>query len=425
MRDDPKKVQAVADNLESEQRPNLTDKGSARGVVTAVNSLRQQLLDVGKRNKLINAPVRKDRAKQITIEDELADEVFKILYLQGKSMTFQPAPDSVSEKVEDTADETVFMPTEDVEPGPAAAARHSDSKLQTRLTADRLQKKLLTLYRDAQALEEEQGISVLFLVLGFLRWYESDSSQIERCAPLILLPVDLERSSARGRFRLVFRDQDLEPNLSLRALLSTDFELTLPDFPEGDKWLPSDYFERVREAVSSRSTSANRGSRNNGTKTHAKPRPRSVFWWLLALKEQSPGGSVRDLSLSRDGPNRHIGVLRAELSHLPAGYVPGIRKEPAQGANRAELYGVPQAVGVTPSPINVTSVLVVKEEVAQELSLFDLATVRGGLVVVEEVYRHPAMVSNSRSLPFSVRFRSIVSQPPTPRQQFPPFPLPQ
>ena len=54
-----------------------------------------------------------------------------------------------------------------------------------------------------------------------------------------------------------------------------------------------------------------RGSRNNGTKTHAKPRPRSVSWWLLALKEQSPGGSVRDLSLSRDGPNKgsdQIGV---------------------------------------------------------------------------------------------------------------------
>ena len=61
------------------------------------------------------------------------------------------------------------------------------------------------------------------------------------------------------------------------------------------------------------------------------------------------------------------------------------------------------------------SVLVVKEEVALELSLFDLAdvaTVRGGLVVVEEVYRHPAMVSNSRPLPLSVRFRSIVPQPP-------------
>ena len=99
----------------------------------------------------------------------------------------------------------------------------------------------------------------------------------------------------------------------------------------------------------------------------------------------------------------------------PRGYVPDIRQEPAEGANRAELYGVPQAVGLTPSPINVASVLVVKEEVALELSLFDLAdvaTVRGGLVVVEEVYRHPAMVSNSRPLPLSVRFRSIVPQPP-------------
>ena len=247
VRDDPKEVQAAAENLESERRLALIDKGQAR----AVNNLRQQLLDVGKRNKLINAPVRKDRAKQITIEDELANEVFKILYLQGKSMTFQSAQDGVLTKIEDAADEPVFLPTEDVEPGTTTAARHSDSRLQTRLTTDRLQKKLLTLYRDAQTLEEEQGISVLFLALGFLRWYESDSSQTERFAPLILLPVDLERSSTRGRFRLIFRDQDLEPNLSLRALLSNDFGLTLPDFPEGDEWLPSDYFGRVHEAVES------------------------------------------------------------------------------------------------------------------------------------------------------------------------------
>ena len=100
-------------------------------------------------------------------------------------------------------------------------------------------------------------------------------------------------------------------------------------------------------------------------------------------------------ALSVLGETAHIWEtqLCRDVGGSPRGYVPGIRKEPAEGANRAELYGVPQAVGVTPSPINVTSVLVVKEEVAQELSLFDLAdvvTVRGGLVVVKEVYRHPA-----------------------------------
>ena len=122
-------------------------------------------------------------------------------------------------------------------------------------------------------------------------------------------------------------------------------------------------------------------------------------------------------ALSVLGETAHIWEtqLCRDVGGSPRGYVPDIRQEPAEGANRAELYGVPQAVGLTPSPINVASVLVVKEEVTLELSLFDLAgvaTVRGGLVVVEEVYRHPAMVSNSRPLPLSVRFRSIVPQPP-------------
>ena len=223
----------------------------SHGLLKAVEGLRKQLLDIGKRNKLINAPIRKDRAKQITIEDELSDEIFRILYVRANSMTFLPA-DGVQADLDDEEDESVFLPTEDVAPGTPVASRHSDRKLQTRLPPGRLQKQLLTLYRDAQTLEEEQGVSILFLALGFLRWYESDSSKIERHAPLILLPVDLERDSARGKFRLKFRDQDLEPNLSLRAMLQNDHGLDLPDFPEGDDWLPSQYFRRVQNAVSSR-----------------------------------------------------------------------------------------------------------------------------------------------------------------------------
>ena len=88
----------------------------------AVDSVRRQLLDVGKRNKLINAPIGKERAKQITIEDELSDEVFRILYLQGKSMTFQPAQDDISEGSIDVGDESVFLPTADIGPVAMVAA---------------------------------------------------------------------------------------------------------------------------------------------------------------------------------------------------------------------------------------------------------------------------------------------------------------
>lgn len=237
---------AAPDSLRPEGDSHL-----ARGLATAIGRLRQKLLDVGKRNKLINAPIGKERAKQLTIEDELSDEVFRILHLENGSMTFEPfrgvnPPDSEDEE----DDDSLFLPLE--EGGGQAdpiADQHVDRRLHTRLSAARLQRKLLVLYRDARSLEEEQGISVLFLALGFLRWYESESSEVERFAPLILLPVDLVRERARGKFRLVYRDQDLEPNLSLRALLESDFGLTLPDFPEGEGWLPTEYFVRVQSAV--------------------------------------------------------------------------------------------------------------------------------------------------------------------------------
>ncbi len=232
--------------------------GLAAGMGTAIDVLRQQLLDISKRNRLTNTPVGKPRVKQLEIEDERSDEIFRILYLERKKMTFEAYRGTVADRADDADDgddtdevnrRSLFVP-EYAETASEPAAHHVDRKLHTRLTAEGLQKRLLALYRDAQGIEEEQGVSVLFLALGFLRWYESESSDVERFAPLVLLPVDLERDSARGRFRLAYRDQDLEPNLSLGAMLANDFELKLPDFPEDD-WAPSDYFDRTRKAVSS------------------------------------------------------------------------------------------------------------------------------------------------------------------------------
>ena len=70
--------------------------------------------------------------------------------------------------------------------------RHTDSRLQTRLTSERLQARLLDMYYDAQTYEQEQGVSILYLAIGFLKWYESDASDKARFAPLLLVPVDLD-----------------------------------------------------------------------------------------------------------------------------------------------------------------------------------------------------------------------------------------
>ena len=222
-------------------------------IKAALEKLRYNLLDIGTRNRLINAPLKNARANALEVVDELSDEIFRILWVDGRTFTFLSNPDEKTGGDDRQLDDglPVYIPPEDedVENYNGVDARHLDTKLQTRLYRETLQKRLVALTRDANLFEEEQGVNILFLGIGFLKWYDSGSSSIERYAPLLLLPVSLERDQIRSRFKLRRRDEDIEVNLSLRAKLKQDFVIDLPDFPEGGDWLPSDYFSLVANAI--------------------------------------------------------------------------------------------------------------------------------------------------------------------------------
>ena len=222
----------------------------ARGMQAAVAQLKQQLLDISKRNRLLNATVSTSSTKQLVIHDELPDELYRILCVEGKRMAFEPSDVELESETDEGLDE-IMLPTDMPGAGTAPSVRHADLKLGTRHTAKVLQARLLRLYREARTAEEELGVSILFLAMGYLKWYESEASETERFAPLILLPVDLDRDSARGRFKLQFRDQDIEANQSLAAMLDNDFGLKLPEFPADSDWVPSDYYRAVGQAVAS------------------------------------------------------------------------------------------------------------------------------------------------------------------------------
>ena len=71
------------------------------------------------------------------------------------------------------------------------------------------------------------------------RWASSSgtsaAAQQPRHAPLILVPVRLERGSAAERFRLWFADEDIATNLSLAEKLRQDFGLTLPEIDPAER----------------------------------------------------------------------------------------------------------------------------------------------------------------------------------------------
>ena len=102
--------------------------------------------------------------------------------------------------------------------------------------------------RAAKTAEEERGVNILFLALGFLRWYEDEESDVPRDAPLILLPVYLGRDAQRSTFYLKLREDDIATNQALQKRLRGDFGLALPDVAKTEDWQPSRYFDAVANA---------------------------------------------------------------------------------------------------------------------------------------------------------------------------------
>jgi very-short-patch-repair endonuclease len=140
------------------------------------------------------------------------------------------------------------QPEEADEPG-ELAARHRDARLQTVLSSERLQKRLFDLAYDARLLIEEQGINILYFAIGALHWREADAADIARRAPLVLVPVRLERTGAASRFAMAWTEDEIVENISLRARLKNDFRIELPELPTLEELDLVAYFDAVAKAV--------------------------------------------------------------------------------------------------------------------------------------------------------------------------------
>jgi len=211
---------------------------------------RDRLVDRNLRNKLINTGLQSSRTSNLRIWGELSDQVFDCLVAKKLGMTFQNIPDSSNSDPEED-NESLLDDTDDQELAlHDDAERQTDTALQTKLTKNGLEKKLRALFYESSDYEEEQGVNILFLALGFLKWYEDANSDIERFAPLVLLPVELVREGAKERYKLKLRDEDMMTNVSLKLWLKEQHAIDLPELPEEDLWKPSEYFLAVRQSIS-------------------------------------------------------------------------------------------------------------------------------------------------------------------------------
>jgi hypothetical protein len=248
---------------------------------------RRDLLELSTQNRLLDIKRDQESGLSLEIEDEMADQVFKLLVSDTKPMRFEqgevvaaaseegepeaaqpltPEPEPTAEDEEIPKKKTtrkttskttatkrvtkkalskavVTKPLTDEE-------RQSDNVLHTVLDPEELDRRLLGLYTDGTASFQEQGVNILYLAVGFLKWFEADKPDSPRHAPLLIVPVRLERQNAGTRFSLVYTGGDIESNLTLKTRLKMDFGIALPEVPaEIDDLVPSAYFQQVAEAV--------------------------------------------------------------------------------------------------------------------------------------------------------------------------------
>lgn len=230
------------------------EASSLRDVQEQFDVLRQNLLDLTMRNQLLNF---RPRVRSIEVVEEIVPEIYNILVLEEKKMQFSPKKeplendkaeskltDEISDSIEDEAAILWKLPEPDVK----LDERYIDRFLETDLTSKELQKRLFYIYQQAKSVFEEQGYNILYLALGFLEWRESPDSDIRK-APLILVPVELERKKVRGSFKISWTGEDISSNISLQSKL-LDQNIKLPDFemPEGKDGVHN-YLKSVQTAI--------------------------------------------------------------------------------------------------------------------------------------------------------------------------------
>ncbi len=219
-------------------------------ILTGLQTLRSKLLDLTKRNRLLNyshpkASIRFiDEIPELIYRNLAAEEIHRIEGIP------EPDPENVSEEqaatLEDLTghDRAVYvartfhgldtsydLPEHQVEAEPEA--RHTDSILRALYDPETVEALLRDIAQNANLAIEESGSNFLHLAIGFLEWYDADHSDKAFYAPLLLIPVEMERTLADGRYSFSIKASDELPmaNLSLIEKLK-QFGLQLPQFDE-------------------------------------------------------------------------------------------------------------------------------------------------------------------------------------------------
>jgi very-short-patch-repair endonuclease len=235
----------------------MTD--SATSLTAALEQLRLKLLDLTGRNRLINFKHTAGKSLQF-VEGHPAAIYEKLVEANNKAninVLGLPEP-TRADWVERNGrlqrpEPRDWAKLEGIAIGYDISGQGEDSgesNVRALMYPDDLAKHCRKIEREANLAIEETGANMLFLVLGFLEFPDQRDSEKTFTAPLISIPVSLQKKEVAGiqQFSLQYTGDDISENLSLREKLRNDFGLVMPELAE-EQIDVNGYFAEIQSII--------------------------------------------------------------------------------------------------------------------------------------------------------------------------------
>lgn len=187
------------------------------------------LLDFGKRNRLIN--FKEGKRSNVKIIVPSYEDLYDLIAIREREVIFPyPSKIYISDDGEESY-ETII-----------------EGNVETSITVSELQKTLKVLRYKANTSIEEQGINILYLAFGLLKWTERENSNQIYASPLILVPVRLTIESLASPYKLILHDDEIVVNPTLIHKLENDFSIKFPEFDSIQDNIET-YFDQIEKIV--------------------------------------------------------------------------------------------------------------------------------------------------------------------------------
>lgn len=183
---------------------------------------RSRLLDLTLRNRLLN--FKASRVMLPLVVPDVAHLEDKIA--AGVEWSFRPRAKIMEGN--DPRSQEVTQKRQGVDPLlEMAKAAMGDHEILVSLDKKGMDDHLYEVYLTVKNNQEEGGANTLFLAVGFLKWVEDESAEKVNLAPLLLIPVRLQRRSVRTGFYITRHDDETLVNPTLLQMLRERFEIDI------------------------------------------------------------------------------------------------------------------------------------------------------------------------------------------------------